>query len=502
MRENRAVGMSLLGSPPLRNNLKPLEILSQDQLIAIHEASLHLLETIGIEFMGAAARQKFRKAGASVDDATGLVKIPREVVQEALKTAPAAFVLTSRNPARRVHAGENFISFGLVAGPPNVHDCVDGRRNGNYKDYISLIKLAHSFDIIHFVGNQPTAPIEMPANTRHLDCYLANVIYSDRVYHCSAIGRNRALDGIDVMAISRGKTREEIIDDPSVLTIISVNSPRRFDESMSDGLMAMSEFGQPVVVTPFTLMGAMTPVSLAAALTQQNAEALSGIVLTQLTRPGTPVVYGAFTSNVDMRSGAPAFGTPENARATLAAGQLARLYHLPYRASNSSASNAVDAQAAYESQMSIWSAVMGHANFVYHGAGWMEGGLTASFEKVILDVEMLQMMAMTIAPVDVNAKEIAEGLDAISKVPTGGHFFGAEHTLARYETAFYQPLVSNWQNYENWDLAGHLDATQRATAIWQNVLESYQQPPMDPAVREALDAFVARRKEELRTVDH
>ena len=502
MRENRPIGMPMLGSPPLRNNLKPIEILSQDQLMSIHEASLQLLETIGIEFMGSAARQKFRDAGASVEESTGLVRIPRELVQRALETAPARFVLTPRNQARRVHAGDNFISFGLVAGPPNVHDCLAGRRSGNYKDYISLIKLAHSFDVIHFVGNQPTSPIELPASTRHLDCYLANVTYSDRVFHCTAIGRNRALDGIDVMAISRGKTREAIIGDPSVLTIISVNSPRRFDEAMSEGLMAMSEYGQAVVVTPFTLMGAMTPVSLAAALTQQNAEALSGITLTQLVRPGAPVVYGAFTSNVDMRSGAPAFGTPENARATMAAGQLARLYHLPYRASNSSASNVVDAQAAYESEMSIWSAVMGHANFVYHGAGWMEGGLTASFEKVILDVEMLQMMAMTIAPVDVNAAEIAEGLDAIAKVPTGGHFFGSEHTLARYETAFYQPLLSNWQNYENWELAGHLDATQRATAIWQTVLEHYEKPPMDQAISEALEAFVARRKEELRSVDH
>jgi len=287
-----------------------------------------------------------------------------------------------------------------------------------------------------------------------------------------------------------------------VVTIISVNSPRRFDEAMSDGLMAMSEFGQAVVVTPFTLMGAMTPVTLAAALTQQNAEALSGIALTQLTRPGSPVVYGAFTSNVDMRSGAPAFGTPENARATLAAGQLARLYNLPYRASNSSASNAVDAQAAYESQMSIWSAVMGHANLVYHGAGWMEGGLTASFEKVILDVEMLQMMAETIKPIDINPIEIAEGLKAIAAVQTGGHFFGTDHTLARYETAFYKPLLSNWQNYENWELAGGLDATRRATQIWQKALEVYEQPALDPAIEEALTAFVAGRKEELKDIDH
>ena len=277
-----------------------------------------------------------------------------------------------------------------------------------------------------------------------------------------------------------------------MLTIISVNSPRRFDEAMSDGLMTMSEFGQAVVVTPFTLMGAMTPVTLSAALVQQNAEALSGIVLTQLTRPGAPVVYGAFTSNVDMRSGAPAFGTPENARATIAAGQLARLYKLPYRASNSSASNVVDAQAAYESEMSIWSAVMGHANLVYHGAGWMEGGLTASFEKVVLDAEMLQMMAMTIAPADVNAKEIAEGLETIAGVATGGHFFGDAHTLARYETAFYQPLLSNWQNYENWELAGGLNATQRATQIWQQALASYEQPADGPGDRRGAEATMSR----------
>jgi trimethylamine--corrinoid protein Co-methyltransferase len=203
-----------------------------------------------------------------------------------------------------------------------------------------------------------------------------------------------------------------------------------------------------------------------------------------------------------MRSGAPAFGTPENARATMAAGQLARLYNLPYRASNSSASNVVDAQAAYESEVSIWSAVMGHANLVYHGAGWMEGGLTASFEKIVLDVEMLQMMANIIKPMDVTPEEIEDGLKAIAAVPTGGHFFGAEHTLARYETAFYQPLVSNWQNYENWELAGARDATQRATAIWQKALDVYEAPAMDPAISEALAAFVAQRKEVLKDVDH
>ncbi|WP_374378380.1 trimethylamine methyltransferase family protein [Dongia sp.] len=501
-RETVQLGAQLLKAPPLRNYLKPIEPMSEDQLMAVHEASLKLLRETGIEFMGPAARAAFRAAGAEVNEANGLVRIPRELIEQALATAPASFTLTPRNPQRALNVGGNHISFGLVAGPPNIHDAVNGRRAGNYGDYKRLISLAQSFDIIHFIGNQPTAPIELPAGTRHLDCYLANVTYADKVYHCTSIGRHRALDGIDIMAISRGMTREQMIEQPGVLTIISVNSPRRFDEAMSDGLMAMAEWGQAVVVTPFTLMGAMTPVTLAAALVQQNAEALAGIVLTQLVRPGAPVVYGAFTSNVDMRSGAPAFGTPENARATLAAGQLARLYKLPYRASNSSASNAVDAQAAYESEMSIWSSVMGHANLVYHGAGWMEGGLTASFEKIVLDVEMLQMMAETIKPIDINSTEIAEGLEAIGAVATGGHFFGEAHTLARYETAFYQPLVSNWQNYENWELAGARDATQRATAIWQKALEIYTPPPLDPGIAEGLEAFVARRKEELVGVDH
>jgi len=502
MRETHRLGAVLLGHPPLTNSFKPLEVLSEDQLMAIHEASLTLLQETGMEFMGPEARNLLRKAGAKVDDSTGLVQLPRELIAEGLKSTRSSFTLTPRNPARRLHVGGNHVSFGLVAGPPNIHDCVNGRRSGNYADYISLIKLAQSFDIIHFIGNQPTAPVELPTRTRHLDCYLANVTYSDRVYHCTAIGRNRALDGIDMMAISRGKTREEILDDPSVVTIISVNSPRRIDGAMSDGLMTMAEYGQAVCVTPFTLMGAMTPVTMAAALTQQNAEALAGILLTQLVRPGAPVIYGAFTSNVDMRSGAPAFGTPENTRATLAAGQLARLYKLPYRSSNASASNVVDAQAAYESEMSIWASVMGHANMVYHGAGWMEGGLTASFEKIVLDVEMLQMMAETIKPMDVNPTEIAEGLKTIAGVPTGGHFFGTEHTLARYETAFYQPLISNWQNYENWEDAGSLTATQRATKLWQAALESYEQPPLDPGIAEALAAFVAKRKTELANVDH
>jgi trimethylamine--corrinoid protein Co-methyltransferase len=337
--------------------------------------------------------------------------------------------------------------------------------------------------------------VELPPTSRHLDTYRANLTYSDRVFHCTAIGAGRALDGIRMMAISRGLTLDEIAKSPGVITIISVNSPRRFDEAMSDGLIGMAEHGQAVVITPFTLMGAMAPVSLAAALAQQNAEALFGVVLAQAVRPGTPVMYGAFTSNVDMRSGAPAFGTPENAKANIASGQLARRYRLPYRTSNASASNVADAQGAYETEMSLWGAILGHGNLVYHAAGWQEGGLTASFEKLVLDVEMLQMMIEFLKPIVVNEEEL--GFDAIKGVPTGGHFFGEAHTMERYEHAFYRPLVSNWQNYENWQLGGGKDATQRATEIWKQALTEYEEPVMDPAIRDSLDAYVARRRAEI-----
>jgi len=473
----------------------PVEVLTPEQVERIHDASLRILEELGIEVMSADACARFAAAGAEVDHASGLVRLDRHLVLDLVAKAPAEVTLTPRNPERAITLGGRHINFGLVAGPPNIHDRINGRREGNYTDYCKLLKLAQSLNIIHLIGNQPTAPVELPAQTRHLDCYHANVTYTDLIFHCSAIGRERALDGIDIAAIARGKTRAELIDDPSALTVISVNSPRRLDGAMAEGLIAMAEWGQCVCVTPFTLMGAMTPVTLAGALAQQNAEALAGIALAQIVRPGCPAIYGAFTSNVDMKSGAPAFGTPENAQAQMAAGQLARRYNLPYRASNANASNAVDAQAAYESEMDIWAAVMGRANLLYHGAGWLEGGLTASFEKVVLDAELLQMMAEMLKPIEVTDDTLA--LDAIGGVDPGGHFFGTEHTMERYETAFYAPILSDWRNYETWLEAGGETAEMRATRIWQQLLENYQAPALDPAVAEALESFVAKRKESL-----
>lgn len=477
----------------VRNPYPPMQMLSADQLEAIHEASLHILENFGIEVMSPRALSLFEAAGATVDHATQNVRLDRGLVAEKIRTAPSSYALTPRNAANAVHLGGDTLNFTLVAGPPNVHDMERGRRAGNFADYSDFIRLAQHFNAITMIGNQVCAPIELPANNRHLDTYFANLTLSDKSFHVSAIGSGRALDGIEMMAISRGLTLDQMATSPGVTTIISVNSPRRFDDMMSDGLMTMAEHGQSVAVTPFTLMGAMSPVTLAGALAQQNAEALFGVVLTQLVRPGAPVMYGAFTSNVDMRSGAPAFGTPENTKANIASGQLARRYNLPYRTTPGSASNAADAQGAYETMMALWGAVLGHGNLIYHAAGWQEGGLTASFEKFIIDVEMIQHMMEFLTPIEVNEGELA--LDALGRVPTGGHFFGDAHTLERYSTAFYQPMLSNWQNYEAWQESGGLDATARATRLWKKALEEYEQPAMEPDRLEALQDFVARRKE-------
>jgi trimethylamine--corrinoid protein Co-methyltransferase len=491
-RRTRDRALPQLAWRSVANPWAPLELLSADQLEAIHAASLRILAELGIEVLSERARALLRSAGAEVDAAGPLVRFDAALVERAIATAPAEFTLTPRNEQRRLVFGGRHLNFGLVAGPPNVHDRERGRRAGNYADYCDFVRLAQHFNAIHLLGNQVCAPIELPANTRHLDTYYANLRWSDRAWHCSAIGAGRALDGIRMLAIARGISLEEVAENPGVMTIININSPRRLDEAMAEGLMAMAGHGQPVVVTPFTLMGAMTPVSLAGALAQQNAEALAGIVLAQLVRPGTPVMYGAFTSNVDLHTGAPAFGTPENTRANIIGGQFARRYGLPYRSSCCSASNAADAQGAYETTMALWGAVLGRANLVYHAAGWQEGGLTASYEKLVLDVEVLQQMIALLEPVVVDEDTLA--FDAMQRVAPGGHFFGDAHTMERYEHAFYEPLVSLWQNHEAWQQAGAPDAAVRATAIWKRALAEYQEPVLDPPVREALEDYMARRR--------
>mgnify|MGYP002478292841 CR=1 FL=1 len=487
-------GLKQLPWRRLRNPYRPLEVMSADQIEAIHDASLRILEELGIEFLDDEALAILKRAGAEILPGSRRVRLDRGLVLEQVAKAPPEVTLHARNPERNLTFGGDHINFGSVASAPNVSDLDRGRRPGSFDDYCDLLRLTQSLNIVQFVAGYPVEPADLPAATRHLDAHYAAITLTDRIWHPYSLGRERIADAIEMICIARGIDRARLAAEPSLFSVVNSNSPLRLDAPMLQGLMEMARHGQPVVLTPFTLSGAMSPATIAGALAQQNAEALAGIAFIQMVAPGAPAIYGGFTSNVDMKTGAPAFGTPEYTRAALAGGQLARRYALPYRSSNACAANAVDAQAAYESQMSLWGAVMGHASMVMHGAGWMEGGLVASFEKLIVDAEMLQMMAEFLQPIEVNDDTLA--LDAIAEVGPGGHFFGAAHTLARYETAFYAPMLSDWRNFETWREAGALDTAQRANAIWKRLLADFEPPPLDPAIDEALRDFVARRKRE------
>jgi trimethylamine--corrinoid protein Co-methyltransferase len=490
---DRGAGIGQLPWRQVTNRYRPSEVLDPEQVEAIHDASLDILEEIGIEFLSPGAAALMVGAGGNLDGDGVRLRLDRAMVLEAVAKAPSSFTLHARNPAHDLTVGDGRINFATVASAPNASDLDGGRRPGNFVDFQNLVRLGQSLNVVHMIGGYPVEPTELPAATRHLDCYLSMIGLTDKLWRPYALGGGRIEDAIEMTAIARGLDRDGLARSPSVLTNVNTNSPLRVDGPMLDGLTELARAGQAISVTPFTLAGAMSPITLAGSLAQQNAEALAVIAYAQIVRPGTPVIYGGFTSNVDMKSGAPAFGTPENARAVLAGGQLARRYNLPYRSSNANAANVPDAQAAWESMMSLWSAVMSHANLIMHGAGWLEGGLVASFEKMVIDAELLQAMAVFLEPIEVNRETLA--LDAIREVGPGGHFFGAAHTLARYETAFYAPLLADWRNYESWREAGGKTAYERANAIWKQMLTEYRPPPLDAAAQEALQAYVAKRKE-------
>ncbi|PST19481.1 methyltransferase [Rhizobium sp. JAB6] len=478
----------------LVNNLAHTELLSPEALDDIHEASLTILEEIGMDIILPEARERMRAAGADVTPGKERVRFDRNMIMELIASVPSTFTLHARNPIRNVEIGGRNLVFAQVASAPFVADREGGRRAGNQEDFRKLIKLAQSFDVIHMTGGYPVEPIDIHASVRHLDCLSDIIKLTDKAFHCYSLGKQRNLDAIEIARIGRGISMEQMEREPSLFTIINSSSPLRLDGPMLQGIIEMSSRGQVVVVTPFTLAGAMAPVTIAGALVQQNAEALCGIAFTQMVRRGAPVMYGGFTSNVDMKTGAPAFGTPEYMKAVIAGGQLARRYGIPYRTSNTNASNTLDAQAAYESALSLWALTQGGGNFVLHAAGWSEGGLTASFEKFILDVDMLQMVAEFLKPLDVSADALA--LDAVRDVGPGGHYFGTAHTLARYETAFYSPILSDWRNNETWAEAGRPTTYDHANRVYKETLARYERPPLDAAIEEELDAFVARRKAE------
>lgn len=497
-RRSRRVGQQAgFTQPPWKtivNHYAPAEILNAEQIERIHNASLTILEEIGMDFLLEEARDILAEAGAEVTPGSERVRFDRRMILEAVAKAPSEFTLHARNPAHHLPmGGQNFIT-SMVASAPNCSDIDNGRRVGNQVDFRNFVRLGQKLNIIHMFGGYPVEPVDLPPATRHLDCLSDFITMGDKVFHAYSLGRERNLDALEMVRIGRGLTKEQLLQEPSLLTIINTSSPLRLDTPMLIGIMEMARHNQVTVITPFTLSGAMAPVTLAGALAQQNAEALAGLAFAQIVRPGAPVMYGGFTSNVDMKSGAPAFGTPEYIKTAQIGGQLARRYGIPYRSSNVNASNCVDAQAAYESVFALWGAVTGHTNLLKHGAGWLEGGLCASFEKVILDADLLQMIAAYLEPLEVSDATL--GLDAVRDVGPGGHFFGTEHTQARYEKAFYAPILSDWRNFESWEEAGSETATQRANRIFKQLIQEYEAPDLDPAIAEELAAFVAKRKEE------
>jgi trimethylamine--corrinoid protein Co-methyltransferase len=479
----------------LRRTYDPIEVLSSDQVEAIHQTGLEILEEIGMRVLDPQARGLLAGAGADVDEDAMQVRFDRAMVEELVAKAPAAFALSARNPERNLELGGRNVIFSSISGPAFFSDLGRGRQPGNYQELCNFMKLVQSLNVLHQEGGWACEPLDLPVATRHLDSYYAQITLMDKNWQPWGLGRERVIDALEMVAISRGVKREELLDLPVFTCIINTNSPLQLDIPMAQGLIALAEHGQVNVITPFTLSGAMSPITIAGALAQQHAEALAGIALCQIVRPGVPVMYGGFTSNVDMKTGSPAFGTPEYTKAAQASGQLARHLGIPFRSSNVTAANTVDAQSTYESAMALWGALMGGAHLVNHAAGWIGGGLTASFEKLIVDAEMLQMMAAYFDPIEVTQDTLA--LAAVRDVGPGGHFFGTAHTIERFTDAFYVPLVSNWDNYDTWLERGGTTATQRANTIWKQLLEEYEQPPIDPAIDAALRDYMDRRKREL-----
>jgi trimethylamine---corrinoid protein Co-methyltransferase len=467
-------------------------VLSDDEVAFIHETALEYLERSGLRVLLPEARTVFAAAGAEVDHDEQMVRLDVGLTRSLLATAPGSFSITSRNDERSVEIGGTSMMLLPAAGPPYVSDRERGRRSGTMDDLDDFIRLTQRSDVLH--STTPTVEAQdVPLQFRHLRSTRSSLVLSDKVPCLYARGRGVVADGFEMIRLANGLDHEAFIERPYCWTNINTNSPRQLDIPMSMGIIDFARAGQVAIMTPFTLSGAMAPVSLAGALLLQHIEALAAISLAQATRAGAPVVYGAFTSNVDMRSGAPAFGTPETVRAAIASGQLARHVGVPWRSQGASTSNTEDAQGGYETMMSMLGCLSGGANLVIHAAGWQEGGLTASMEKFVLDVEMLQMLVESMRPIDVSASELA--IDSLDEVGPGGHFFGTAHTLERFETAFYEPEVFTRENFGQWTDNGSITAGTRATGVWKRWLREYVEPPIDGSTREAIDDFVARRIE-------
>ncbi len=475
-----------------RNAMPRYEILSADAMAKLDAGWRRLVTEIGVQFDSERARELFRQAGQRVEEET--VFFDPEFLLEQVAKAPREFDVQARNPENSIHIGGNSMAFGAVYGPPFVREG-DVRRDATMNDFQRFAKLAQSFPVLDSAGGIICEPNDAPLDSRHLDMTFALQTLTDKVHMGNVVSGVNARDTIAMSEIVFGG-RDKIVETPTLISLINCNSPLRWDERMLESLFEYTLAGQPCVVTPFILMGAMSPVTIPAALVQQIAEALSGIALTQLINPGAPVIFGSFLSNIDMQSGSPTFGTPESGIGLLCTGQIARHFGLPFRSGGGLTSSQVaDAQAGYEALMTMLPTFLAGANWVMHSAGWLEGGLVAGFEKFIVDVEILQMMQAEFKPLEIDDDSLAFG--AHEEVGHGGHFLGAMHTMERFRTCFYRPLLSSSDNYEKWTRTGALDTNARATKIYQKKLEEYVAPPLDDAIRAELQEYVVRRRAEL-----
>ncbi|MDX6538359.1 MAG: trimethylamine---corrinoid protein Co-methyltransferase [Gaiellales bacterium] len=469
------------------------EVLSEDAMATIERGWRRLLEEIGVAFNHPEALRLFRAAGQIVEGE--VVRLDPDFVLEQVAKAPSEFTLHARNPERSFPIGGDAMVFIPVQGPPFVREG-DVRREATFDDYTRFTKLAQVYDDFDTAGGLVVEPNDVPLDSRHLDMQLALLTLTDKPYGGSQVSLTGALDSLAMAEIVFGGP-EALAREPALYAIINANSPLVYDSRMLDSLLAYSAAGQPSVITPFLLMGAMSPASIPAALVQQTAEALAGAALTQLVRPGAPVVLGSFLSHTDMQSGSPGFGGPESAIGLFCSGQIARRLGLPWRAGGGAltSSQVPDAQAAYEGLNTMLPAFLAGANFVMHTAGWLESGLVSSYEKFVVDLEIVRTLREEFTPLEVDEASLAYG--AHQEVGHGGHFLGAAHTLERFRDCFYRPLLSSTENFERWARNGGKDSAARATAVWRAALERYEQPPMDAALRQQLEEFVTRRRSEL-----
>ncbi|MDX6591851.1 MAG: trimethylamine---corrinoid protein Co-methyltransferase [Gaiellales bacterium] len=472
------------------NKLSRFEVLDEGAMETLDRGWRRIVSELGIEFGMEESLEYFRAAGQQVDGQ--VVRFDPDFIIEQVAKAPAEFDLVARNPANTVRMGGENMVFSAVYGPPFIREG-DVRRDATLDDFKQLTKLVQRFDDLDTPGGVICEPNDTPLDSRHLDMQLALSTLTDKPYFGSVISGTGARDSIRMAEIVFGRSLEETV----MLGIINVNSPLRYDDRMLEALHVLAAAGQAPIITPFLLMGAMSPVSIAATIAQQTAEAFAGIALAQLIRPGTPVVLGSFLSSTNMQSGSPSFGGPESALSLFCTGQIARKYKLPWRAGGGglTASQTVDAQAAYEAMNTMLPAFLAGANLVMHSAGWLESGLVACYEKFIVDIEILRTLQGEFTAPVITEETLA--FDAHLEVGHGGHFLGCAHTLERFRDCFYRPILSSTDNYERWARNGKADAAQRAGDVWRKELDAYELPAMDDGVRQELEEYVVRRRTEL-----